>query len=317
MMRITSIHWSSVFATLLWAFCTPVHGQPIDAKYFRFQYDNDFFHATDRYYTQGIKLELAAPFMDRSPVRHLLAHLGEGTSRRQVVFAQQDCFTPSSIRRVAILRTDRPFAAALYIGQRSISTDTEKKRLLTTAITFGVIGPCALCAEEQVGIHRALDNIAPLGWQYQVQNDVILNYSMLFDQRFFRNRFAEMSGGLGAELGSYRTNASARMRLELGRYNSAYDVLPVFWRRIQLSAFISGEVRTIGYDASFQGGLFDHSSAHTLAASSLERITLRSEGGLKFRYHGLALLYSRTFLTREFAGGADHGWGSVVITAFF
>lgn len=161
------------------------HGDP---GWFRFQYDNDFFHATDRYYTQGIKLELAAPFMHRSPVCHLLVDLGEGTMKRQVFFAQQDCFTPSSIRRDTILRTDRPFAAVLYIGQRSISNDTERKRTLTTAISLGVIGPCAVCAEEQVGIHRALDNIAPLGWQFQVGSDVILNYSAAMDQRVFRNR---------------------------------------------------------------------------------------------------------------------------------
>ena len=300
---------------LLLAFGQATQAQ--DARWFRFQYDNDFFHATDRYFTQGIKLELAASFMDRSPVRRMLVHLGEQATQRQVLFAQQDCFTPSSIRRDTILRTDRPFAAALYVGQRSISTDTERKRTLTSAISLGVIGPCALCAEEQVGIHRALDNITPLGWQFQVASDVILNYSAALDQRIFRSRFAEMSAGFGAELGTYRTNANVRGRLELGRYNSAFDAVPLFGRSLQLSAFISGEIRAIGYDASFQGGLFDRSSPHTLSTSALERITLRSEGGLKFRYRSLALLYSRTFLTSEFTDGGDHGWGSVVITALF
>lgn len=118
-------------------------------------------------------------------------------------------------------------------------------------------------------------------------------------------------------MGTYRTNASAKARIELGRSNSVFDAVPIFGRGLLLSAFVSGEIRAIGYDASFQGGVFDRESPHTLSASSLERITLQSEGGLKFRYRTLALLYSRTFVTREFADGADHGWGSVVITALF
>jgi lipid A 3-O-deacylase len=35
--------------------------------YFRLNYDNDFFSATDRYYTQGILAELILPGIKKSP----------------------------------------------------------------------------------------------------------------------------------------------------------------------------------------------------------------------------------------------------------
>ncbi|MEO8588563.1 MAG: lipid A deacylase LpxR family protein [Flavobacteriales bacterium] len=291
--------------------------QAEDQGYFRFVYDNDFFNATDRYYTQGIRLELSAPFVARSPFRHVLVGLGEEGQERHVLFAQQECFTPGSIRRDTILRTDRPFAAAMYLGERKISTDVAKKRMLSTSITLGVLGPCAICAEEQVGIHRALDNIAPLGWQFQVANDVILNYSMELDQRLYRNSFAELSGGVGGNLGTYRTNVGVHSRLDLGLFNSSFDAIPSAEPGFQLIAFLDGGMRMIGYDATLQGGLFDHKSPHTLPAEAVERVVLRGEGGVRLRYHHLALLYSKTFITREFEGGADHGWGSCVITVLF
>lgn len=285
-----------------------------DAHWFRFHYENDFFHATDRYYTQGIRLELSAPFIARSPLRHALIGLGKTAEERHVLFAQQECFTPGSIRRDTILRTDRPFAAAMYLGERKTSTDIAKKRTLSTSIIFGVLGPCAICAEEQVGIHRALDNIEPLGWQFQVAQDVILNYGAELDQRLLRHRFAELSGGLSANAGTYRTNVGTHARLEIGRFDPQFDGASIFKRSLQVSAFLDGGLRLIGYDATYQGGLFNHSSPHTLQAETIERIVLRSEGGIRLRYRKLALLYSRTFSTPEFDGGGDHGWGSCVIT---
>jgi len=237
--------------------------------------------------------------------------------QRDVLYVQQECFTPTSIRRDTILRTDRPFAAAFYIGQRSISTNTETKRRLTSTISFGVIGPCALCAEEQRGIHKALNNIEPLGWQFQVANDVILNYGVQLDQRLFRFRFAELSGGVAAAVGTFRTRAELNMRAEVGLFRSLFDAPDTYTRKFRISLFLQGNVRFVGYDATFQGGLFREVDPHVLASSTMERVVLWTEGGMNFRYRGLALSYTKTFITREFSTGKDHAWGSCVITGYF
>ena len=92
----------------------------------------------------------------------------------------QDCFTPASIRRDTFLRGDRPFAATMYLGHFKISNREEKKQRLISEIDLGAIGPCAVCEEEQKGIHRSLLNIQPLGWEFQISNDVLLNYRMRY-----------------------------------------------------------------------------------------------------------------------------------------
>lgn len=288
-----------------------------DKSWFRFTYDNDFFHATDRYFTQGIGLELSAPFIAGSPLRHVLIDLDAAMFRQYVLIARQDCFTPTSIRREMILRTDRPFAAALYATQRMISTDTGKARRLTASISLGILGPCALCAEEQIGIHRALDNITPLGWEFQVAHGAILNYSVQFEQRLLRYRYLEVSGGSGAELGTYRTNANALIRVEAGRFNPLFDGPHARSSALQVSAKLSGELRAIGYDATFQGGPRDNRSAHTLQNDALEHIVLRGEAGIRIRYRALGLSFSRTIITREVKQGLAHGWGTLEITVAF
>lgn len=42
------------------------------ANYFRFNYDNDYFAASDKNYTQGYSFELVSPFFESNPINHLL-----------------------------------------------------------------------------------------------------------------------------------------------------------------------------------------------------------------------------------------------------
>ena len=44
-------------------------------SYFRFNYENDYFNATDRDYTQGYSFELVTPWLAKNPANHLLVHL--------------------------------------------------------------------------------------------------------------------------------------------------------------------------------------------------------------------------------------------------
>ncbi|HQV53140.1 MAG: lipid A deacylase LpxR family protein [Flavobacteriales bacterium] len=288
-----------------------------EERWFRFRYDNDFFTATDQYFTQGIRLELRTPWISSSPLRHVLPRFSGAARQQDNLFAQQECFTPTSIRRDTILRTDRPFAAALYIGQRSKSTNTDRKEQLTSALSIGIIGPCALCAGEQRGIHKALNNIEPLGWQFQIQNDVIVNYALQFDQRLIASRFAEISGGAGATVGSFRTHADVNLRGEIGLFNSHFDEPVDILKKLRISTFLQGNARFVGYDATFQGGLFNTYDPHVIAPTNMERIVLFAEGGVTLRYRGIGLSYTKSFITRQFTTGRDHAWGSCVITAYF
>src|SRR6185312_10004927 len=123
-------------------------------KYAGIYYENDFLTGTDIYYTQGIQVDFASPFLKYSPIMWLLPKL-KHSSVKYGLSADQDCFTPTSIRSSAILYGDEPFAGYFYLGHYKTSTDDEKKQMLTAELDAGEIGPCAVCEEEQKAIHRA------------------------------------------------------------------------------------------------------------------------------------------------------------------
>ena len=282
------------------------------ARYFTFAYANDFFRATDRYFTQGVRLELAGPFVARSPARWLLPSMGERTDQQHALFVEQNCYTPRSIRRDTVLRDDRPFAAALFIGQRRISKDAARGRLLNSAFLLGVLGPCAVCAEEQRAIHAGLNNITPIGWEFQVAGDVIANLDLELKQRLLRASFLEVSIAGALRAGTFHDRMGIGGQLELGRFRSLFGGERK--RNFELSVFTSGRMDAVWYDATLQGGLFNHTSVHTVPHGDVERFTGRGEIGARMTLGAFDLHFAHVYTTRDFRGGMPHAWGDARIT---
>ena len=82
----------------------------VDAdSYIRLHYENDFFTATDYYYSQGINLEFVHPWFNDSFLTKMLI---AGKDRVQKGIAlEHNGFTPTSTESDSILYGDRPYAA--------------------------------------------------------------------------------------------------------------------------------------------------------------------------------------------------------------
>ena len=161
-------------------------------NYVRLQYDNDFFSATDRYYTQGIQLSIIHRMIKYSPISFALIPLNKKALNYYGLHFSQDCFTPKSIRYDTLNYLERPFAATFFMSHTLNSLNPEKKIALQTQLDLGVIGPCALCEEEQKAIHRSLVNIQPLGWVNQLQTNYIINYHGKFEKGLFSKKHREI-----------------------------------------------------------------------------------------------------------------------------
>ena len=235
-------------------------------------YANDYFTATDRYFTQGVGVRFGLVSLGRSVLVMPLLHLRSGPTPLVTVVVQQDCYTPASIRTDTIRPDDRPFAGALYTGLEAVSVDPVRGLKVKSSLSVGVIGPCAACGEEQRWIHHGLGNIAPLGWQYQVAQDVLLNYGAEVEKRLFRGRWAEARGGVNGEVGTYRDDLGTSFTLELGPNATAFADEAQRHNRVQFKAYGRCAVQAVAYDASMQGGVFQRDNPHTLAAQDIERI---------------------------------------------
>jgi lipid A 3-O-deacylase len=284
----------------------------IDNKsYFRFHYDNDYFTKTDYYYSQGITLEYVHPSIEKFPLSKLLikppaANLTYGLAFN--IFG----YTPTSIRSDSILYGDRPYASCLSFKTFAIASDSARQQRISSAISIGIIGPAAQGEEIQTGIHRWLKNVLPKGWQYQVKNDIIIDYQMSYekklldlDNHFLLNYTAE------ARLGTLNDKLGGGFNFMSGNFNNPYQ--PAGKNKKKLAWYLYGQSRLyfIGYDASLQGGLFNHQSPYTVSSRNVSRVVYQADAGVIVNFQKLYLSYTQSFLTKEFATGIYHRWGGV------
>ncbi len=265
----------------------------------RFDYANDYFTATDHYYTQGLGLQYFDPALKRSPLMKALVSL-PGSQAYYGLDLRNSGYTPARLTFDAPLIGDRPFAATLTLGHVRISRDRDRGLTLTARLDAGFIGQAAGGKWQQVGIHRATGNLLPRGWDNQIRNDLALDYSLRLDKTLAGARYGDFGVYGEATAGTLRDNAALGAFGRVGRIEAGEQ------RRLYL--FGRAESKLIGYDATLQGGLFNRGSPYVLTSPQVRRNVLRADIGLAVDRGRYALIITRTFLSREFVGGLAHQW---------
>ncbi|WP_293891116.1 lipid A deacylase LpxR family protein [Flavobacterium sp.] len=317
---------SRLFPFLLLLFAFSLSAQKIDntasfrdlksPRYFRFNYDNDYFASEDKDYTQGYNFELASPGIRHNPINNLLlkpfhSEIQYGISIEHIGF------TPNNIKSPDIQFGDRPFAASIMLKSFAVATDTLHNSRLVSVLNIGLIGPGAFGKEMQVAIHRATGNTIPEGWQNQIKNDIVLNYELSYEKQVvrYRNLFSLQTNST-LRLGTLFTNASLGFNTTFGFINSPFKLLKAK-KRVALYGYAQPLLNVIGYDATLQGGLFNHKSPYTIADSDVERFTAQLNYGLVLQTRTLYFEYSRVTITKEFATGANSKWGGIKMGFLF
>lgn len=220
-------------------------------------------------------------------------------------------YTPTNIRSYPILYGDRPFCAALFLKFFSIAVDSAKGDRLSSSFSVGVVGTAASGKWMQVTIHRALHNIEPYGWDNQIHNDAILNYEVEDERRLFAVKDFLVSSYADIRGGTLSDKASAGVTFMLGKFASPFQSVSLTKKKFDLYFYDQPFVSAVGYDATLQGGVFNHTSPYTISASDMQRISFQNNFGLTGKFGKLTLSYYQTFLTKEFRTGLFHHWGGV------
>lgn len=282
-----------------------------DDNYIRFHYDNDFFRKTDYYYTQGYQLEMAAPILRKNPVTKLLLQLKEG--QKYGLAFEHYGFTPTSIRSDQILYGDRPFAGIIMLKSFAISVNSERRERLTATLSTGMIGPVAFAGRMQATIHRWSGDVVPHGWQYQIGNDLVINYEVSHEKELLNaaNLFS-LHSHVRANLGTLSDRAQAGVVMKAGKFDSVFGKsAKKNAKTFQLYAYYQPLGGLVGYDATLQGGVFNRNNPYTLQANQLNRLTFQNGFGVVANFWKIYLEYSQTFVSKEFKSGEKHSWGGV------
>lgn len=305
---------------LLLLLSVPVFSQKIDHtasyrdlkgnRYFRFNYDNDYFASSDRNYTQGYNFELVSPAMGKNPLNTLFFKPAN-SEKRYGISLEHIGFTPDNIKSGDIQSDDRPFAAAFMLKSFAIATDTIHKARVVSSFSIGLIGPGAFGKEMQVAIHQATGNTIPKGWKNQIKNDIVLQYGLDYEKQLVRYRnLLSLQANTSVRLGTLFTNASVGLNGVFGIINSPFEPLKRK-NKFLVYAYAHPKVTVVGYDATFQGGLFNHKSPYTIASSDMERFTAQLGYGFVLQTRSLYFEYAREAITREFSYGPSAKWGGI------
>jgi hypothetical protein len=273
--------------------------------YFRVNYENDLFFHTDYYYTQGVHFELVSPKISRLPTRFLFPALKKYT-RRYGIGLESAGYTPRTIFADSILVGDRPFAGLAYGKAFMLATNEAARSRFSAVFILGLMGPAAGGYEIQSYIHRYTGNPDPLGWTYQVKNEVVINYEVDYEKAITRPNDHLMLSACGmARLGTLSTKVAAGLVLMGGWLNDPFRVAHE-GRKWTAYAYLHPAVEAIGYDATLQGGPFTTHNPYVIPSEDISRVTFRGIGGIMLGYGRVSLGGSVRYLTKEFRTGASH-----------
>jgi lipid A 3-O-deacylase len=282
-------------------------------KYFRINYENDFFTASDRDYTQGILIEKVHPAFSRFPLVKLLWH-PKFSEIKYGLAIEHNAYTPVLIDRYAIQYGDRPYAGVLMLKTFLIATNYDRKQLISVSFSTGLIGPDAGGEQMQKTIHHWVDYIQPQGWHNQIQNDLVLNYQVNVEKEIFQyEKHFSVSAFGSARLGTLSDKLSGGFSAELGNFQSPFNQGATLKHKLQW--YIYGQIlgNAIGYDATLQGGVFNHTSVYTIAGADINRFTLQNKFGIVLIFPSCYLEYYHTGLTEEFFTSIYHRTGGIQI----
>lgn len=297
-------------------------------RYYRHNYENDFFVASDRYYTQGVYLEFFLPVLKKTllaktlialPVR--CSRVGKPILKYYGMSLERQGFTPKSIRHEGIFYGERPFAAVAYFTHQLISLDPDRTLKLTTRICTGFMGPNLRGAQEQKGIHYALGNIQPLGWENQIENDYVLNYDLFLEKGLLSTKHFEITGIVEARAGTLYDDFSLGSMIRIGwmqpYFNNLGTTRKKDARKFQCYLYAKGKIKAVAYNATMQGGVINRNSIYTIPADDIERFVGLAYYGIVLSYKRVSLEFSQAIVSPEFKNGLVHEWGRIGINVCF
>ena len=283
----------------------------------RFQYDNDYFSESDEYYTQGMNLEWISPSLKNNPLTRLLITTKENLNRYGLAI-EHNAYTPTSIRSNEILYGDRPFAASIILKTFGSSVNSSKRYRITSFFSLGMLGPVAGAYQIQKTIHSWLNGTDPQGWQYQIRNDLVINYEAAVERNIFHHKYFLINGLVAARIGTLSTKSSLGTTIMVGKLNSAISnaflgTAPSSEKmKFTFHLYLQPMISAIGYDGTLSGGLiFNRESPYILGQNEIERFTFQGNAGIVFSINSVYLEYFQSILTKEFTTGGRHNWGGL------
>ena len=300
-----------VILFLSFYFVTGIKAQEVDntllpisigvQPYFKATYENDLFRTEDFGNTQNIYLEYAHPALNTFFLKKLFPKLNTATSITGLAL-EHNVYTPQNLASSVIQNDDYPYASALMLRYFTVRLDTVNHLRLSANIDAGVIGPLAGGKQMQITIHRTTGDVIPQGWDYQIANDVILNYDVNIDkQLLYLPSYLLLSAEAGVQVGSLKTNAKIGLNVMVGFFDNPFENRVTNRKKKQAYFYNTVQFYGIAYNATLQGGLLNNGSVYAIESNNIERFQLKNIFGIGLNFGSYTVSYYNIMYTKPFA----------------
>jgi hypothetical protein len=268
---------------------------------------NDVFFQTDRYFTNGLELEYHTQWPEQLAIANLLIDPMSESGPVYSLILTHDIFTPKNVIGDPA-QTDRPYAGVLMAGLKAAHFSAEKKYRFTSEISAGLIGEYAGGQFVQNGIHVMLPASEPIpGWTFQIRHTPTAQYSVTYEKGILSSEWINLDALGNARLGLPYTDFKGAGRVRIGKGPDYFSPDHLLSKSHDFYYFfIEGGVRTVMYDATLQGGIFNDENPHTMV--NINPLVGEWKVGAAARYDNLQAEVGAQMYTAKFNGSLPHKW---------
>jgi lipid A 3-O-deacylase len=230
--------------------------------------DNDFMdlwgNGSDKGYTNGTRLDIF--YNKKRPSRFFIDRwmpkAGDSSVNTFGWGIMQMMVTPNDLSKRNPDKDDYPYSGALFVVHSLHASNPIKKYNIQTEWLIGVMGPPSLAEQAQKFMHRLIHYQKPMGWDYQLPTDLILNLNLAAEKLLAHNNSMELIGGARVVGGTALNGAALYSLFRIGKMQSYFDGF--------ISQYNGGKHRQIYFvlrpavewmlsNALIEGGLFTRS----------------------------------------------------------
>lgn len=194
---------------------------------FSIRYENDIVFFTDQYYTSGTDINYALLLKNGSHFNRAFRKKSLDSAKVIAKFNYgHKIFTPSKIKEPDVAKRDRPYAGwqALSVTVTNFPRENAANKF---ALELGVVGEKSGMGNFQQWYHRKNGITTPLGWEYEIADEIVLNLGYNRKQNLVSGRVLDFNGEVDVQLGNGVSFAGVGAMARLGRFNplnnSAYS----------------------------------------------------------------------------------------------
>ena len=189
--------------------------------------ENDVVDGKDKHYTNGTSFMYLSnkdtnKFNDNDNFLKLISKIptfnNETKYQSLGVNYSQFAFTPSDLEKKEKIVGDLPYAGVIAID--FVLYQWEEDFFHEYMLTLGMVGPSTKTASFQKAYHNVTGNKDPKGWDNQLEDDFLYNFSYAYGYKMFKHDFSygkmDITNNIRLDAGNFNRAAMASSMIRYG-----------------------------------------------------------------------------------------------------